>query len=405
MLALLLVACTDPSYPDQLRWDRPDVVAIGASEVGNGLGLVVVTGSDLDHDGVSEWATVEFRLNEEWTADVEPVVRVYQEDAEIHHVWAGDHWTSWTGFGEELAVGDVDGDGFADLAIRAGTDEDTLRARVQLSTEAERKVEADPASGPGRVAGLAVVREDGDLVLASRDVAGVRIDRVALDGDPRVVDDDDRWLLVPYPPFEWVPQLGDTLAVDLDGDGRDDHLLFGTFGPSYEGLDLVYRGAGWLCPVDGAEGDCVQLGGEADLRDVGSVQAAGDVDGDGIAELVSSIPPRGLDSETSRGAVTIFRADGLAMAGIAGDGRGFGQAVAVVADDDGTPWLLVSRSNQVLGFRGAPLAGQWSTRDADRIWSTRISVTAIAPYRTRPDEPLGLLIGTGGGVYLYPFEP
>ncbi|MDP2314838.1 MAG: MopE-related protein [Pseudomonadota bacterium] len=236
---------------------------------------------------------------------------------------------AYAGLGGSVAVGDLDGDGVADLAA-GGTD--------------VVWVELGPVADAAPFADLQILAED------------------AGDG------------------------LGAALAVgDVDGDGIDD-LAIGA--PDWGGTGAVYLREG---PVEagGVLADSVlALGrweGEASGDEAGTAVAfAGDTDGDGYGDLLVGAP--GADREAGRvylvagppgvdplpGALAVLRGDtaGAALgAGVAGagdvDGDGRCDLLSGAPGDSrggagaGAAWLLYgpARGNSLLGGAGTVLLG------------------------------------------------
>ena len=214
------------------------------------------------------------------------------------------------GFGV-AALGDVDGDGLCDLAVGA----------------------------PGGASGL------GQVFVYLGSSAGLRpVPAAVLTG-----------------PDAATSQFGATVAAagDVDGDGFAD-LLVGAYQGSGTGRAYVYRGS--AAGIATTPSWALAPGGTAAARFGVSVAGAGDVDGDGFADLLVGADLTGGNT----GAVHLFRgsAAGLGSAAtrvlLRADGGQYGAAVAAVGDvdGDGLPDFaagapnVVSGTGQVLVYRG-----------------------------------------------------
>jgi hypothetical protein len=317
-------------------------------------------------------------------------------------------------FGAALAVGDADGDGAADLAIGApGATTATSSGRVVL-LHGGPALDAMPdhALGPGRPgaqfgAAVAVTPDvDGDgapeLVVGSP-----RADALA-PGEARIYERGSAHPFVTLAGESAGDGFGARIvaAGDLDRDGGQDLAIAAPFadrGAPDAGAVYVWRGAPRLAP----SAERVFEGGAPSAWLGATLDAGGDVNGDGFPDLVAGAPlARGGGVE--RGAVRVLegalrldlarvtewtgaveRGEFGAVAALAGDLDGDGFADLVAAGSAGAPsgasgtgpriglarrWVIEAPASftrwpagtrRTVAWRGAEPADVWLERTGD----------------------------------------
>ncbi len=255
---------------------------------------------------------------------------------------------------EAVAAGDLDGDGFGDLAVSEclGTDPGAQRVRIFRggAALASAPVVLEPPPGAAgfgaALAGGSDLDGDGrdDLAVgapATRDSGSVYVyaGGAAL-GSPPVLER--------RPPFGALG-FGAALAIagDLDGDGRDE-LAVGAVTDVDPGRVLVYR-AGEAVPA-------LDFAGAGAGDRYGAVLArGGDVDGDGFDDLWIGAPALDAGGLADAGGVDLVRgrarlrpiAMPIARGAHAGEALGAAIAAGIDVDGDGFADALA----------GAPFAG------------------------------------------------
>lgn len=416
MMGLLLaIACTPE--PDDATTSGPGgqvVIDVGdAVQVRGGdgewdWGTALTAGCDLDHDGRLEWAVGAPRFGE----DLSPfaVVRVFegQEPIAERHP-AVDRPKE---HGNYLAAGeDLDGDGFPDLAFTTVSYQVPSRSTVAFTTDEEDDwvLDQDGEMASVSLRGVTMPRTGSGPALLVTSIVRRDLVRGPLVRGAHPKASDDTLMDAYEPP---IPIMGLSARIDPDGDGVDAFLAGAN--ATNGTLDHPLVGA-YVCPVATAldvPDDCQRMGEEGQY-DIGFYQAAGDLDGDGIPEVVSAdIAANGTDGHTY-----VYRADGTELAHIVGTkGAMFGRFPTIVHDDSGRGWLMISQTNYsgnergtVWAFRGDRVEGEMVDTDADLVYTGRgiWLGAAITTYRETPADPLILLLGspTENTVYMLPFDP
>ncbi len=322
---------------------------------------------------------------------------------------------TWAG-GGVAGTGDLTCDGLPDLAISASDQGDTGQTRLY----------AGPFDQPGSARLVATLHDperlglSGDLA-ALGDLDGDGCDDVALAGDPAVDPDVAAWLLSggSDPDDRYLadgqlsaPDIGPTTLVTRVGDGTAPLLVLA---PERALAWLVGDPAGsHTLPADTA------LTASAELDTLGQVAALGDLDGDGLAEVVLGAPEArdgaGLvlvvsESDTQQA----LSEDHLVLEGRSGAGLGAALVIAGDLDQDGLADLVVGapdeavagddRAGAVRILRGGALAdGPDGTLYG--IGGERLGHALAAPGNLTPDlddrPDLVVASGADGTLYWFP---
>jgi hypothetical protein len=320
------------------------------------FGTCVASAGDVDGDGVQDWIVGAPRSAASAPYAGRASVFSGRDGAELLR-FEGDSASDWLG-AAVAGAGDVDGDGHADVLVGAPRGTPPAGSAYLFSGRDGSLIHAWQGVGAGdefgrALAGVGDVDGDGvrDLAVGAplADGAGTNAGQLTLysgaDGAP----------IRSFAGATW-DQLGRAVAGagDLDGDGRAEVVVgapFADVGAFNGGSALVFAGA------DGALLFAVHGQGIGDQLGF-AVAAGGDVDLDGIGDLLLAAPgadAAGIDSGAARlcsgsSGVALFSVPGLA------EGEGL-SAVAFVPDftGDGRAEVLVGAAS---AFDGAPHSGQ-----------------------------------------------
>ncbi len=295
------------------------------------LGTAVGGGVDLDADGWFDLA-----VGVPWSPiQAGEVWMISGRDGTLLGKRVGDAEDS--GLGTSIVgLGDVDGDGFDEILAGdpAILDNRGLAKLLTLPTVAPPLgvfAGNDGDSLGGRLAGGSDL--DGDVVFDLLATRAVDLGVVAISGA-------DQSLI-------WEDGEGRSdvaLIADLDLDGVDDALT------------LTQQAVRVLSGVDG--GEITTLAFPPNLTGVDAVASAGDVDGDGVADVIASSPTAALGGA----AVVWSGATGVVLHGLQGDQvnqESFGSSVAGAGDLDGD-----MHDDLLVGARGTDT----SEPGAGRVW-------------------------------------
>lgn len=294
-------------------------------------------------------------------------------------------------FGNALAIGDFDGDGYTDLAIGVPFD-DNLRGAVNVLYGSPEGLSADDSQfwnqdQPG-IEGETGSEEQFATALASGDFDGDGYDDLAIgvpfdeevegavnviygSGDGLTAEGNQRWV---HEDGVGTGRFGQALAAgDFDGDGRDDLAI----GAPNEWIGSVER-AGQVDVLYGSNSGLTGEGKQAWNQDTpgidgvaeafdrfGSALAVGDFDDDGYTDLAIGVHSEDVGDDEDSGAVNVIygSASGLDDAddqvwhqnlagvdGVAEPGDVFGSALAAGDfDGDGEDDLAIGVSSEDIG--------------------------------------------------------
>ncbi len=312
--------------------DQPDLV----------LGKSLAALGDVDGDGVPDFASGVGRWGQPPRVDV-------RSGADGSRLLLFAPQSNSQDFGDALAgPGDVDGDGVPDVAVGDPSFPDPFGGayggRVTLHSGATGLVlwETSGVAGDHFGSSMAAVPDVdgdgvGDLLVGAiwAEPSGVG----AWEGRADLVSGSTGAVLHSYAPGVANAWFGAAVCAlgDVDGDGIADHAVSGTFA-SPPGLDE----AGMVWVFSGASHTLLwTASGDFDFSDFGFALAdAGDVDGDGLSDLLVGAPGRPTSGNFGGQAHLFSGADGGRLWNLVGPGWGsrFGASLLGLGDGDGDGW-------------------------------------------------------------------
>ncbi len=300
-------------------------------------------------------------------------------------------------FGYSVArLGDVDGDGIGDLVVGASRDDniagaDCGSARVisGINGATLYTVHGDAAGWRlgWSVSSAGDVNGDGwdDLVAGAPNAAILGPET----GIARVYSGPDGAVLFTFPGAATLERLGSDVvgAGDLNGDGRADVAV----GSPY--ADLGALNAGRFQVFSGADGSVllVVVGSEPDGRLGANLDPCGDLNGDGITDLLVGSPTSDVGGVDSGRVLVFSGAGGAVLLDLPGDAPGdwFGYSVAGRGDVDGDligDLVVGARLADANGIDSG-LARAYSGADGSALWTVEGS---------GPGENFGFAVAGGG---------
>ncbi|MCC6620797.1 MAG: FG-GAP repeat protein [Deltaproteobacteria bacterium] len=332
---------------------------IDLADVGGRFGAALAFVGDVDGDGLGDLAVGAPRVSApEVDEGAALVFRGGAAGLAAGPLWRMELNVAGLGFGARVAAaGDVTGDGRADVIIVAV--DAAGRGTIYLYTSERGTLGSTPAwstSGTS-AAGAGDVDGDGvpDLVVGDAGAGAGGVCRVLRGrGRADAPIDDDAWAEHAGGDGE---RLGAAVAMlgDVDGDGRADVGCGAPDADGGAGRVLVVRGGEARAPID-LRGQALGVSALG-----GALAPAGDVNGDGLADVLLGARGRALVLAGAFDDPLAHEAWRARCEGCADDG-GFGEVVAPVGDVDGDGLADVAVGAPRLGSPDAPGAGAIDVR-------------------------------------------
>ena len=391
------------------------LLTLKGTAAGEQLGWSVDGVGDMDHDGFDDvavgvpGAVVEFTFINPITLYGE--VRVFS-GVDGHSIWKRSGTDHESGWGETIAgLGDVDNDGFPDVAVGA--------PRYDIISILGIKLEAGQLTVLSGVAGADITALYGTQAGEHYGTSVALVGDVNLDGAPEIVigaPDYDRTTIVTLADAGRVKvvtaatgavihentglsQAGGRYGAAVDGigdinlDGRPDYLVGA---PAFDANGLVNSGCAWA--HSGIGGTILYtFAGTATGDATGtSVAGLGDASGDGRPDILIGIPYADPEGVASAGSARLFSgADGSSLASL--DAKNsflrFGSSVSSAGDVDGD-----GLTDMIVGAPGGPAlpvvpghAALFLAKDSDATWSNygaALPGTIGVPLLTIDEDPV-----------------
>jgi hypothetical protein len=412
---------------DLCEYGRDDASFVATGGVtGDSFGYTVATG-DVDGDGYDDvlggapdaagGAAYLFSGNQAGALSASRG----EEDARFTGDAVGDY------FGSAVAIVDLDGDGYAEVAVGA-KNADAYAGTISLfrgPASGAHPASAADVTWTAAVGGIGTDMASGDLtgdgvvelIVGGGNIstsAGVFILQATEAGTYGVVADAEARLA---PGSYWG--TGRTFDVaDLDGDGVDDLVFGAPYSASYYGtVGVVYGPIVGVVEADAAD---VFITGDRGGRSFGGAQlgdrlaAGGDADGDGYGDILASAWIAANDGYAywwgaAPGADTVAS---MADATFDGNDRassyrtlGFTLETGGDLNDDGTDDFAIADgdSGEVFIWLGSPgLGGAYGRDDADLTFEGYMNWSTVFTPSFDGDDRTDLVLGGTFGVHVFP---